>query len=76
MMKLRLGQMIQRAKCKKIIRQAEKTWAEMPDETQRLRAAYQKKKADLDRTVQSYEQQLLAEIELRFPIPPAPEKPQ
>ena len=74
--KLRIFEIAKRVKCKRAIQKAEKTWADMPEETQRLRATYQRKKAELDRTLQSYEEQLIAQIETQFPLPPAPQMPQ
>ncbi|MBE6944159.1 MAG: hypothetical protein E7453_07890 [Ruminococcaceae bacterium] len=76
MSKLNSLRLIQRAKYRRIINEAEKVWNAMPEEAKRIRAQYQKKKKDFERTLQSREEQLIAELEIKFPIPPAPQKPQ
>ena len=76
MSKLNALRMIQRAKYRRIINDAEKIWEAMPDEAKRIRTQYQKKKKDFERTLQSREEMLLKELEIKYPIPPAPTKPQ
>ena len=76
MSKLSTLRVIKRAKYRRIMNEADKIWDALPEEAKRIRAQYQKKKKDFERTLRSREEQLIAELEIKFPIPPAPQKPQ